>query len=170
MTVLMRSANVAATGLTELQRTSRLDAGGAPESPAPLHRLRVAEPRPSLRDRLAEFFRAGHNGSDRELAARFGASVGSISVYRCQLKKLGVGVASPPVARGAVGRARRRAAALPLAPVSDASAVNIAEIDQVLVQSIESELALIVTRYPDLSGPVANVQRTVKLLQKFRHP
>ncbi|MBI3515534.1 MAG: hypothetical protein HY060_15965, partial [Proteobacteria bacterium] len=48
--------------------------------------VRRAAQEPSLRDRLADYFRAGHNGSDRELAQLFGASVGSISVYRCQLK------------------------------------------------------------------------------------
>src|SRR5260221_7514140 len=54
---------------------------------------------PSLRERLKQYFLSGQNGSDRELAALFGASVGSISVYRCQLKKLGVGMASPPAPR-----------------------------------------------------------------------
>src|SRR5277367_5714100 len=75
------------------------------ESPATAR----AVPPPSLRDRLAEFFRSGQNASDRDLAALFGASVGSISVYRCQLKKLGIGVASPPGARlAAAGKRERR--------------------------------------------------------------
>src|SRR5581483_5269805 len=67
----------------------------------------------SLRDRLAAHFRAGHNASDRELAALFGASVGSISVYRCQLKKIGIGLASPPRQRAprAAKRERRPAGA-----------------------------------------------------------
>jgi hypothetical protein len=50
---------------------------------------------PSLRDRLAQFFNSGQNASDRELGVLFGTSTGSISVYRCQLKKLGVGLPSP---------------------------------------------------------------------------
>ena len=169
MTALMRGVSVSG-GVAEPQSASRLDAGVAPETPGRATGARAGDHKPSLRDRLAEFFRAGNNGSDRELAARFGASVGSISVYRCQLKKLGVGVASPPVARGAVGRARRRPAAASVAPAPDANGLNLAEIDQVLVQNIETELALIVARYPDLAGPVANVQRTVELLQKFRRP
>jgi len=130
---------------------------------------------PSLRDRLAEFFRSGHNGSDRELAARFGASVGSISVYRCQLKKLGVGVASPPVARGAgasldtrAGSTRQRRRGDAANDGRSAAPLNVAEIDHVLVQNIETELGLIVERYPDLAAPVANVQQTLRLLHKLR--
>ena len=41
------------------------------------------------------------------------------------------------------------------------------EIDQVLMQNIETELGLIVERYPDLARPVANVQQTVRLLLKL---
>ena len=148
-----------------------------------------AGPAPSLRDRLAEFFRAGQNGSDRELAALFGASVGSISVYRCQLKKLGIGVASPPVARGAAGKGERRSAGRKAGPLgkrptasraakalsggradSEAGrggALSLGEIDQVLLQNIETELGLIVERYPDLARPVANVEQTVRLLLKL---
>jgi hypothetical protein len=145
---------------------------------------------PSLRDRLAEFFRAGQNASDRELAALFGASVGSISVYRCQLKKLGIGVASPPAVR-AGAKAERRAGGRKLAALAkrapgaaaakgmarrrggaaehrgEGDALSLGEIDQVLVQNIETELGLIVERYPDLARPVANVQQTVRLLLKL---
>jgi hypothetical protein len=141
---------------------------------------------PSLRDRLAEFFRAGRNGSDRELAVMFGASVGSISVYRCQLKKLGVGVASPPAVRAAAkdrragtrkvaplgkrsagGGTGGRSGAKGAPPQGESSALSMGEIDQVLMQNIETELGLIVERYPDLARPVANVQQTVRLLLKL---
>jgi hypothetical protein len=139
---------------------------------------------PSLRERLADYFRAGHNASDRELAAMFGASVGSISVYRCQLKKLGIGVASPPAVRAkSEGRGRKPGALAPrptgakpargrrggaeAAPRAEGGALSLGEIDQVLVQNIETELGLIVERYPDLARPVANVQQTVRLLLKL---
>jgi hypothetical protein len=143
---------------------------------------------PSLRDRLAEFFRAGQNGSDRELAALFGASVGSISVYRCQLKKLGIGVASPPLMRGAAKGERRPGGRKPGALAKRAAAgrgakalggsrgdsdagrggaLSLGEIDQVLLQNIETELGLIVERYPDLARPVANVEQPVRLLLKL---
>jgi hypothetical protein len=145
---------------------------------------------PSLRDRLAQYFRSGQNASDRELAAMFGASVGSISVYRCQLKKLGVGVASPsgaarPTAeakrgaakaskrsRAAAGEGRKPTAASALAAEQAAARaggnpLSLAEIDQVLVQNIETELGLIVERHPELARAAANVQQTVRLLLKL---
>jgi hypothetical protein len=144
---------------------------------------------PSLRDRLAQYFRSGQNASDRELAAMFGASVGSISVYRCQLKKQGVGVASPSGTRAAPGTKRSRAKsakrarasavavaaeaarkATPAAEVASRAGGNplsLAEIDQVLVQNIETELGLIVERHPELARAVANVQQTVRLLLKL---
>ena len=150
--------------------------------------VRRAAPEPSLRDRLADYFRAGHNGSDRELAQLFGASVGSISVYRCQLKKLGVGVASPPAVRsagkrdrrptagsaapkragrlGANSLPRRRGNSEPAARL-DGGALSVVEIDQVLIQNIETELGLITERYPELARAVANVQQTVRLLLKL---
>jgi hypothetical protein len=153
---------------------------------------RRAAQEPSLRDRLADYFRAGHNASDRELAALFGASVGSISVYRCQLKKLGVAVASPPAPRGAGAKRDRRPTAGSAAPARAAAAgiarlagkglprrsadavarlesgaLSLVEIDQVLIQNIETELGLIVERYPELARAVANVQQTVRLLLKL---
>lgn len=148
---------------------------------------------PSLRDRLAQYFRSGQNASDRELAAMFGASVGSISVYRCQLKKQGVGVASPSGSRPAAAKraakpakrtrerasggtdAARKAASAAVAALAGEStvarlggnALSLAEIDQVLVQNIETELGLIVERHPDLARAAANVQQTVRLLLKL---
>jgi len=164
-------------------------AGAKPEHSGLAAPKRGAPPAhgPSLRDRLAEFFRAGRNGSDRELAAMFGASVGSISVYRCQLKKLGVGVASPPAIRVAGNKDRRvgsrkapglgkraasggtsaRGSSKGAPPQGDSGALSMGEIDQVLMQNIETELGLIVERYPDLARPVANVQQTVRLLLKL---
>lgn len=132
----------------------------------------------SLRDRLAAFFQSGQNASDRKLAAMFGASVGSISVYRSQLKKLGIGVASPPGTRGGGRRrtpeagtgepaGRQRAGTAPIDPAAGNAAPSLAEIDQVLVQNIETELALIAERHPDLERPVANVQQTIRLLLKL---
>jgi len=109
---------------------------------------------PSLRDRLAAFFRAGRNGTDHELAAMFEAPVGSISVYRCQLKKLGLATASP--------RARRRGAIEP--PNHRAGLV---ELNRVLVRNAETELAFIAARNPELAGPIATVQRTLALLVKL---
>jgi hypothetical protein len=70
---------------------------------------------PSLRDRLTQFFNAGQNASDRELAVMFGTSTGSISVYRCQLKKLGVGLPSPDTRRR--GRSQRE-------PLSESGALG----------------------------------------------
>jgi hypothetical protein len=161
--------------------------GAGLEAPAGAH----ATPAPSLRDRLAEFFRSGQNASDRELAALLGASVGSISVYRCQLKKLGIGVASPPGARlAAAGKRERRTGggakpgrpakrtglgkpakprptATAAMPRMDAGALSLAEIDQVLIQNLETELGLIVERFPELARPVANIQQTVRLLLKL---
>jgi len=152
---------------------------------------------PSLRDRLADYFRSGQNASDRELAALFGASVGSISVYRCQLKKLGIGVASPAGTRAAMaakrdrrsgpgakpGRAKRgaakgaavaRASTRPVAqstpPRLDSGHLSLVEIDQVLMQNLETELGLIVERYPELARAVANIQQTVRLLLKLHRP
>lgn len=61
---------------------------------------------PSLRNRLAQFFNSGQNASDRELAVMFGTSTGSISVYRCHLKKLGVGLPSPDDTRRRGGSRR----------------------------------------------------------------
>src|SRR5258706_102276 len=85
----MRSEGArAASGAAAKAHTARDIKAATGEAPS------VGRP-PSLRDRLAQYFRSGQNASDRELAALFGASVGSISVYRCQLKKQGVGVASP---------------------------------------------------------------------------
>jgi hypothetical protein len=171
----------------------------APEARPSEPGLVVAKPprrtaqEPSLRDRLADYFRAGHNASDRELAALFGASVGSISVYRCQLKKLGVAVASPPAPRGAGPKRDRRPTAGSAAPARPAAAggigrlagkglprrsadavarlesgaLSLVEIDQVLIQNIETELGLIVERYPELARAVANVQQTVRLLLKL---
>jgi hypothetical protein len=157
----------------------------------------AAAPSPSLRDRLADYFRAGQNASDRELAALFGASVGSISVYRCQLKKLGIGVASPPGSRTAMAakRGQRAAAAKAGGPSkrggapsargkaaksrgaagaaassaaqAGSGALSLAEIDQVLIQNLETELGLIEGRYPELARPVANIQQTVRLLLKL---
>jgi hypothetical protein len=155
---------------------------------------RAASP-PSLRDRLAEYFRSGQNASDRELAALFGASVGSISVYRCQLKKLGIGVASPTGSRAAMaskrdrrpnaaskaGRPSKRGAAslggrgkggksrgvAGSNGQSAAGSLSLAEIDQVLMQNLDTELGLIEERYPDLARPVANIQQTVRLLLKL---
>jgi hypothetical protein len=158
-----------------------------------------AAPPQSLRDRLADYFRAGQNASDRELAALFGASVGSISVYRCQLKKLGIGVASPTGSRTAMAAKRNRrpsaatkagrpskrgGASLPsrgkggkssggagaLAPSAarvNTGSLSLAEIDQVLIQNLETELGLIEERYPELARPVANIQQTVRLLLKL---
>jgi len=173
-------------------------AAAAAEASAP---ARAASP-PSLRDRLADYFRAGQNASDRELAALFGASVGSISVYRCQLKKIGIGVASPagsramatkrnrrptaaakpgrPAKRGSAGlagsvpgggkggKSRGGAGSLgPSAARSSSGALSLAEIDQVLIQNLETELGLIEERYPELARPVANIQQTVRLLLKL---
>ncbi|MBV8165329.1 MAG: hypothetical protein JO021_00960, partial [Alphaproteobacteria bacterium] len=45
--------------------------------------------------------------------------------------------------------------------------LSLAEIDQVLVQNIETELGLIVERHPDLARAAANVQQTVRLLLKL---
>lgn len=165
-----------------------------------------AAPSPSLRDRLADYFRSGQNASDRELAALFGASVGSISVYRCQLKKLGIGVASPAGSRAvmAAKRTRRPAAATKAgrpskrsgaglggtvpgrgkggkshggagvfgqsAARSNSGALSLAEIDQVLIQNLETELGLIEGRYPELARPVANIQQTVRLLLRLHRP
>jgi hypothetical protein len=157
-----------------------------------------AAPPQSLRDRLADYFRAGQNASDRELAALFGASVGSISVYRCQLKKLGIGVASPTGSRTAAagkrnrrpnaptkaGRPSKRGGSLPgrgkggksrdgtgvlaaSAARINAGSLSLAEIDQVLIQNLETELGLIEERYPELARPVANIQQTVRLLLKL---
>jgi hypothetical protein len=155
---------------------------------------------PSLRDRLADYFRSGQNASDRELAVLFGASVGSISVYRCQLKKLGIGVASPAGTRivAATKRDRRSGGTKPgrpakrgsanlssAAPVrakggsssrggaqaaslrADTGSLSLVEIDQVLMQNLETELSLIVERYPELARAVANIQQTVRLLLKL---
>jgi len=158
---------------------------------------------PSLRDRLADYFRSGQNASDRELAALFGASVGSISVYRCQLKKLGIGVASPLGSRAALAGKRERRPSTPAkagrpskrsgggvgailagsgksgkprggagstgqsAGRGRSNTLSLAEIDQVLMQNLDTELGQIEQRYPELARPVANIQQTVRLLLKL---
>lgn len=187
----MRSEGARAVGGAAAKAHAARDikASGAPDASS-------GGRQPSLRDRLAQYFRSGQNASDRELAALFGASVGSISVYRCQLKKLGVGVASPQGARqnaagkrsggksakrgraaagigAAVESARKAAASGGAASPEQAMArlagnpLSLAEIDQVLVQNIETELGLIVERHPDLARAAANVQQTVRLLLKL---
>ncbi len=180
----MRSEGArAASGAAAKAHTARDIKAATGEAPS------VGRP-PSLRDRLAQYFRSGQNASDRELAALFGASVGSISVYRCQLKKQGVGVASPSGARpdaapkrsaGKPAKRGRAAAADARKPAPAASALaaeqaaaraggnplSLAEIDHVLVQHIETELGLIVERHPDLARAAANVQQTVRLLLKL---
>jgi hypothetical protein len=103
---------------------------------------------------MAAFFRAGRNGTDRELAAMFEAPVGSISVYRCQLKKLGLAMASPHAARrGGVELPNDRA--------------GLVELNRVLVRNAETELAHIAARNPELADTIATVQRTLALLVKL---
>ncbi|MEJ0071264.1 MAG: hypothetical protein WDO24_23770 [Pseudomonadota bacterium] len=54
-----------------------------------------------------------------------------------------------------------------VAPRAETSVLSLAEIDQVLIQNLETELSLIVERYPELARPVANIQQTVRLLLKL---
>src|SRR5579859_4461197 len=61
----------------------------APELPAAEPEA-AAESDASGRQKLLSFFQSGRNGSNQELALRFGVSPASISVYRSQFKKLGV--------------------------------------------------------------------------------
>jgi len=72
----------------------------------------------SLRGKLAALFRAGRNATNPELAAMFGAPIGSIGAYRCQLKKRGRVIASRPRQSGArvsgMARQTNRNAANPI--------------------------------------------------------
>lgn len=163
---------------TRKSRGQAVEAGARDVEPPAATRPGRRPEEGSLRDRLAAFFQSGQNASDRKLAAMFGASVGSISVYRSQLKKLGIGLPSPPGTRGGGRRraaesgaadaaTRRRAEPAALEPVPGVTTPSLAEIDQVLIQNIETELALIAERHPDLARPVANVQQTIRLLLKL---
>jgi len=183
-----------ARSLKGLSDDGRFEVSASPAKPSS---ARAGLP-PSLRDRLADYFRSGQNASDRELAALFGASVGSISVYRCQLKKLGIGVASPLGSRAARSGKRERRQNTPAKPGRPSkrsggvgvilagggksgksrggaaaagrgrsNTLSLAEIDQVLMQNLDTELGQIEQRYPELARPVANIQQTVRLLLKL---
>ncbi|HUA51778.1 MAG TPA: hypothetical protein VMB81_06425 [Candidatus Sulfotelmatobacter sp.] len=143
----------------------------------------------SLRRRLEEFFNSGCNASDRELAAMLGTSAGAISVYRCQLKKIGVGVPSPNGARrnstaNAEGpEASRPAATRPavakrgprstlvssdVVSPPGAAGLSLSEISQVLAQNVDSELDLLIERHPEVARAVANIKQTIGLLLRLR--
>jgi hypothetical protein len=122
----------------------------------------------SLRAKLAAFFQAGRNATNPELAAMFGAPVGSIGVYRCQLKKRGLAVASP---RPAKRDDRSQRLATPRTDVAGLphDAHRLAELERVLMRNAESELGRIATRNPELAERLAHVQRTIALLLELHH-
>jgi len=122
----------------------------------------------SVRARLAAFFCTGRNATDRELAAMLGASVGSISVYRCQLKKLGLAVASPRAPRGSRRRSATASPRIPQAPAPVGDPREFGELNQVLVRNARSELGRIAQGNPQLADSIATVSRLLALLAKLR--
>ncbi len=146
------------------RHTARLkEASGVPEAATPADRPadRIeGEADSSGRQKLLAYLQSGHDGTNQDLAARFGVSPASISVYRSQFKKLGV------TGEGARGSAAGRARA---APARAAARPEIRDLDRVLVESIETQLKLMGDKHPDIVRPIDSVMNTLRMLLKLRH-